>query len=106
MYELSESQDLFKYFDSDYVSDKLDRRFILNYVYLLKKESVSWVSQKQKSVTILIIKIEYIIMSICIKTEVWLTQMLRNIRLDKYLEVNLHCVSIQKNEIYKENVSF
>ena len=29
--------------------------------------------------------------------------MLRNIRLNKYLEVNLHCVSIQKNEIHKEN---
>ncbi len=25
-------------------------------------------------------------------------------KLSKYLEVNLHCVSIQKNEIYKENV--
>ena len=73
MYELNESQDLLKYFDSDYASDKLDKRSILNYVYLLKKESVSWVSQKQKSVTILIIKIEYIIMSICTKTEVWFT---------------------------------
>ncbi len=30
--------------------------------------------------------------------------MLRNIKLDKYLEVNLHCVSIQKNKIHKENV--
>ena len=27
-------------------------------------------------------------------------------KLDKYLEVNSHCVSIQKNEIHKENVSF
>ena len=41
MYKLSKSQDLFKYSDSDYASDKLDRRFILNYIYLLKKESVS-----------------------------------------------------------------
>ncbi len=29
--------------------------------------------------------------------------MLRNIKLNKYLKVNLHCVSIQKNEIHKEN---
>ncbi len=41
MYELNESQDLLKYFNSDYASDKLDRRFILNYVFLLKKESMS-----------------------------------------------------------------
>ncbi len=40
MYELSESQDLLKYSDSDYVSDKLDRKFILNYVYLFKRESM------------------------------------------------------------------
>jgi len=38
MYELSKNQDLLKYSDSDYVSDKLDRRFILNYVFLFKKE--------------------------------------------------------------------
>jgi len=105
MYELSESQDLLKYSNSDYASDKLDRRFILNYVYLLKRESMSWISQKQKSVTILIIETEYIIMSMYTKTEVWLTQILRNMKLDKYLEVNLHCVSIQKNETHRENIS-
>jgi len=41
MYELSKSQDLLEYSDFNYASDKLDKRFILNYVYLLKKESVS-----------------------------------------------------------------
>jgi len=41
MYELNESQDLLKYSDSDYASDKLDKRFILSYVYLFKRESVS-----------------------------------------------------------------
>jgi len=103
MYELSESQDLLKYFNSDYASDKLDRIFILDYVFLFKRESVSWISQKQKSVIILIIKTEYIIMSMCAKTEVWLTQILRNMKLGKYLKVNLHCVSIQKNETYRKN---
>ena len=51
-------------------SYKLNRRSILNYVFLLKRESVSWVSQKQKLVITLIIETEYIIMSICAKTEV------------------------------------
>ncbi len=73
MYELSKSQDLLKYFNSNYASDKLDRKFILNYVFLLKKEFMSWISQKQKSVTILITEIKYIIILICVKTEVWLT---------------------------------
>jgi len=40
MYELSESQDLLKYFNSDYVLNKLNRKSILNYVFLLKEESV------------------------------------------------------------------
>jgi len=40
MYKLNESQDLLKYSDFNYILDKLNRRFILNYVYLLKKESV------------------------------------------------------------------
>jgi len=44
-------------------------------------------------------------MSICAKTEVWLTQILRDIELGKYLKVNLHHVSIQKNETYRENTS-
>ncbi len=30
--------------------------------------------------------------------------MLRDMKLGKYLEVNLHCVSIQKNKIHKENI--
>ncbi len=73
MYKLNKSQDLLKYSDSDYVSDKLNRRFILDYVYLFKRESVSWVGQKQKSVITLIIEIEYIIILIYAKTEVWPT---------------------------------
>ncbi len=40
IYELSENQDLLKYFNFDYASDKLDRRFILNYVFLLEKEFI------------------------------------------------------------------
>jgi len=61
---------------------------------MFKDKSVLWISQKQKSVIILITEIKYIVMSMCMKTEIWLKQMLRNINIDKYLEVNLHCVNI------------
>ncbi len=81
MYELSESQDLLEYSDSDYASDKLDRRSILGHVFLLEREPVSWASQKQKSVTTLITEAKYMAMSMCAKTGVWLTQILRNIEL-------------------------
>ncbi len=67
---------------------------------MLKDESMLWTSQKQKSVVILITETEYMIMSMCMKTEIWLEQMLRDMNIGKYLEVNLHCVNIQENEAH------
>ena len=103
MYRSSESQDLIKYSDSDYASDKLNWKSILNHVYMLEKESVLWTNQKQKSVTTSITETEYIIMFICAKTEIWLIQILRDMGLDKYLDSNLYCVSIHENETYKKS---
>jgi len=40
------------------------------------------------------------IMSMCMKTEIWLEQMLRDISISKYLEVNSHCINIQENEAH------
>ncbi len=67
---------------------------------MLKDESMLWTSQKQKFVVILITETEYMIMSMCAKTEIWLEQMLRDMNISKYLEVNLHCISIQKNKAH------
>jgi len=39
-YEVSESMKLVKYFDSDYISDRLDCKLILIYIYMLDEESV------------------------------------------------------------------
>ena len=94
MYRLSESQNLIKYSDSDYISDKQNQKSVLDYVYMLEEELISWISQKQKSVMTSITEIKYMIIFMCTKTEVWLTQILRNMRLDKYLDSNLYCVSI------------
>ena len=105
MYGSSESQNLVEYSDSDYASDKLNWKSILGHVYMLERESVSWASQKQKSVTTSIIKTEYMIMSMCTKTEVWLIQILRNMRLDKYLDSNSYHASIQENETHKQSSS-
>jgi len=40
MYEVSESMKLVEYSDSDYVSNRLDHKLILIYIYMLDKESV------------------------------------------------------------------
>ena len=105
MYRLSGSQDLIGYSDSDYASDKQNWKSVLDHVYMLEGESISWVSQKQKSVTTSITETEYMTMSMCTKTEVWLTQILRNMRLDKYLDSNSYCASIQENETHKQSSS-
>ena len=102
MYRLSESQNLIEYSNSDYTSDKQNWKSVLDHVYMLEKESILWVSWKQKSVMTSITEIEYMIMFMCIKTEVWLIQILRNMRLDKYLDSNSYCVSIQENETHKK----
>jgi len=67
---------------------------------MLKDELMLWISQKQKFVVILITEIEYIIILMCAKTKIWLEQILRNININKYLEVNSHCISIQENETH------
>ncbi len=36
----------------------------------------------------------------CMKTEIWLEQMLRDMSISKYLEVNSHCINIQENEAH------
>ncbi len=94
MYSLNESQAMLKYSDFNYTLNKQNQKSILKYIYMFKDESVLWISQKQKSVIILITETEYIIISIYMKIEIWLEQILRNISISKYLKVNLHCMNI------------
>ena len=105
MYRLSKSQNSIKYSDSDYISDKQNQKSVLDHVYMLEEESILWVSQKQKSVIISITETEYMVMFMYAKTEVWLTQIFRNMKLDKYLDSNLYCVSIQENKTHKKILS-
>ena len=102
MYGPSGSQDLIRYSDSDYASDRQNQKSILDYVYMLGGGPVLWVSQKQKSVMTSTTEAEYMAMSMCTKTEVWLTQILRDMGLDKYLDSNSYCISIQENETHRE----
>ncbi len=67
MYKISESMKLVEYSDSDYISDKLDCKSILIYIYMFNEELVFWMSWKQKFIVTSIIKTEYMILSICIK---------------------------------------
>lgn len=97
VYENSENSKIIEYFDSDYAADKLNRKFILEYVYMLAERSVSWMSRKQKFVIISITETEYMILSICIKKDMWMIQLLKNMSLSKYLKNDLNRVNLVKN---------
>ncbi len=104
-YEVSESMKLVEYSDSDYVSDKLDCKLILIYIYMLNEESVFWMSWKQKFIITLIIETEYMTLSICIKKDLWISQVLKNMNLTKYLSISHSHVDIFK-KITHQSVSF
>ncbi len=93
-YEVSESMKLVEYSDSDYVSDRLDCKSILVYIYMLDEESVFWMSWKQKFVVTLIIETEYMTLSICVKKSLWISQVLKNMNLTKYLSISHSHVDI------------
>ena len=93
-YKVSESMKLVEYSDSDYVSDKLDCKSILVYIYMLNKESVFWMSWKQKFVVTSIIETEYMTLLICIKKDLWISQVLKNMNLTKYLNISYSHVDI------------
>ncbi len=105
MYEVSESMKLVEYSDSDYISDKLDHKLILIYIYMLDEESVFWMSWKQKFIVTSIIKTEYMILSICIKKDLWINQVLKNMNLTKYLSISYSHVDILE-KITHQSVSF
>ncbi len=94
MYEVSESIKLVKYFDSDYILNKLDCKLIFVYIYMLNEESVFWMSWKQKFIITLIIETEYMILLICVKKNLWINQVLKNINLTKYLSISYNHVNI------------
>ncbi len=103
-YEVSESMKLVEYFNSDYILNKLDCKLILIYIYMLDEESVFWMSWKQKFVITLIIKTEYMTLSIYIKKNLWINQVLKNMNLTKYLSINYSHVDILK-KITHQSVS-
>ena len=55
------------YFDIDYTIDKIDRKSIIAFIRLLGERPVFWTSKKQVSVSMAIIKAEYIAISFTVK---------------------------------------
>ena len=63
--------------------------------------SVSWINRKQKSVTILTTKAEYIVLSICVKKGLWISQLLRDLGFTIFIGNYLKRISIIEDKTYK-----
>ena len=96
-YENNENHKFVKYFHFDYVVDKLHRKFVLTYVYMIVENSFFWLNRKQKFVTTFIIEIEYMTLSICVKKNMWLIQFFKNMKYNKYFENEKNEINVMKN---------
>ena len=77
-YGPSEKPNLQGYSDSDYASDKTDRRSILGYIFTLGGGPISWISKKQKSIATSTMEAEYMAMNACAKKAQFLAQIIRD----------------------------
>ena len=59
------------YFDFDYTIDQDDRRLIFKYIIIFGKVVISWVSRRQKSVIIFILKVKYMALYQAVKKVLW-----------------------------------
>ena len=89
------------YSDSDYAADRLERKSILGYVYMLGGGPISWMSRKQKSVATSTTEAEYMALSTCAKEGLWISQLLRDIGMTQYLGGGIGKVGILQNEAHE-----
>ena len=81
--------------------DPVNRKSILAYIYIFAGGLISWISRKQKSVATLTTEAEYIVLSICAKEGLWISQLLRDLGFTIFISDSLKQVNIIKDEAYK-----
>ena len=81
--------------------DLVNRKSILAYIYIFAGSPISWISRKQKSVAILTTEAEYIVLSICAKEGLWISQLLRDLGFTIFIGDSLKQVNIIEDEAYK-----
>ena len=91
--------------DSDYASDRLNRKSILGYVYMFAGGPISWMSRKQKSVATSTTEAEYMALSTCVKEGLWIAQLLKDMGFAKYLGTELGQVAIAENAKHEDSSS-
>ncbi|MBK5649679.1 MAG: Ty1/Copia family ribonuclease HI, partial [Acinetobacter sp.] len=97
------------YCDSDWASDKIDRRSFSGYVVLLAGGAVSWSSKKQRTTALSTVEAEYFSMCHAAKEVLWFQNFLQEIVNEQFLSFpqNVHvdnqgAISLAKNHVTSE----
>ena len=95
--------------DSDWASDKVDRRSFSGYVVLLAGGAISWSSKKQRTTALSTVEAEYFAMCHAAKEALWYQNFLQEILCDKFLNFpqnicvdNQGAISLAKNHVTSE----
>ena len=83
------------YSDADWAGDQTDRKSTSGFVAMLYGGAISWGSRKQASVSTSSTESEYIAMSTCAKQSQWIAQILRDMKLPKYVGKDPYTVQIK-----------
>ncbi len=67
MYNSNKKLYLIVYFNLDYISNKLNRKLILKYIFIIDEELIVQILRKQKLIAIFITKTKYITLFIYIR---------------------------------------
>ncbi len=67
MYNSNKNLYLVIYSNLDYIANRLNRKSILDYIFIINRELIARILRKQKLITISTIKAKYIALSIYIK---------------------------------------
>lgn len=100
-----ESLRLEGYVDSSYGSDKLDRRSVTGYVFLLNGSPISWASKRQSTIALSTTEAEYYAAVHASREAVWLRRLLEDLGYPQSEPTILHedsqgCIAMTKNPVF------
>lgn len=89
--------------DADWGGDVRDRKSLSGYVFRVHNATVSWATQKQKTVALSSAEAEYISLSVAVKEAIWLRMLLKDFNIKciesvTIREDNQACITIAEDD--------
>jgi len=104
IYDGNNGSELYGYSDADWASDPDTRRSTTGYVFQINSGSISWATQKQRTIALSSTESEYMALSECAKHALWTIQVLNNLKIELDLPISIYSDSKGAREIANNNV--